>query len=82
MQQKENLQSGDDQLPMGKWRYVLCYGILGWGVLAASGLSLLQELIGSGVSLPSFLLKLLIFSVLGITLALWNWSRGNSDLYQ
>lgn len=80
MQQKKDLQQEDDSLEtekplMNKWCYVFCYGILGWGVMPASGLSLLQEAIGSRVSFVSFLLKLLIFSVLGITLALWNWSR-------
>ncbi len=86
MQQKKDLQQEVDSLEtekplMKKWCYVLCYGVLGWGVLAASGLSLLQEAIGSGVSFVSFLLKLLIFSVLGVTLALWNWSRSH-DAYQ
>lgn len=82
MTQKENLQPDSGSLSGRKWRYVICYGILGWGVLAASALSLFQQVIGSDVSLPSFLLKLLIFSVLGVTLALWNWSRANSDVYQ
>jgi hypothetical protein len=83
MQQKKDLEKRVGSLEtakpllMNKLYYVFCYGILGWGVMSASGLSLLQEAIGSSVSFVSFLLKLLIFSVLGITLALWNWSRSH-----
>ncbi|MCA9323257.1 MAG: hypothetical protein KDB53_21145 [Planctomycetes bacterium] len=62
----------------GKLRYVLAYGVVGWGVLTAVLFSFIMSLMGDGGTFLSYLaVSIIVFPIGGILFGstMWTWSE-------
>jgi hypothetical protein len=57
-----------------KWRYVLVYGVLTWGLGVGTIFYLIQIALGFRFEWFFFILNEAVFIVAGFLWGLWNWS--------